>query len=268
MKTATITPSQLADWLMARGRHYIQTAEVAELLGIDTDVVPDSLQRAREAGKLISVTKGGWVPVPPEYRAAGAPPPIHFIDQMMRHLGHSYYVGFLSAAAMHGASHQATMVLQVVTPARLRDRQIGAGRIQFIQRCDTAAQLCELKNVPTGRVTVSTPAATLFDLVGFPRAGGGLSNIATVIGDLLVEGQLGSQALIDAARLHPIAVVQRSGHLIEFMANKTGTTIDLEGLAGLVAHADVTPLAPGRPSSNDRDDRWRVQLNTRIEHDL
>ena len=253
---------------MGRGRHYIQTGEVAELLDIDTDVVSDSLQRAREAGKLVSVTKGGWVPVPPEYRAAGAPPPIHFIDQMMHHLGHPYYVGFLSAAAMHGASHQATMVLQIVTPARLRDRQIGAGRIQFIQRSNASERLCELKNVATGRVRVSTPAATVFDLVGFPRAGGGLSNGATVIGDLLVDGQLTTEALIDAARLHPASVVQRAGHLIELMANETGITIDLDGLAALVAHADITPLAPAKPRSGERDDRWRLQINTRIEHDL
>jgi hypothetical protein len=57
-----VTPIELADWLMGRGRHYIQTSDVAELLGIETDVVSDSLQRAREAGKVISVTKGGWVP--------------------------------------------------------------------------------------------------------------------------------------------------------------------------------------------------------------
>jgi predicted transcriptional regulator of viral defense system len=268
VRTAVVAPSELADWLMGRGRHYIQTVEVAELLGIEADVVSDSLQRAREAGKVISVTKGGWVPVPPEYRAAGAPPAIHFIDQMMRHLGHPYYVGFLSAAAIHGASHQATMVLQVVTPARLRDRQIGAGRIQFIQRSHTVEQPCELKNVPTGRVTVSTPAATVFDLVGFPRAGGGLSNVATVIGDLLVEGQLVPETLLNAARLHPVAVVQRAGYLIEYTAHETGTTIDLDGLAALVAHADFTPLAIGRPGSAGRDDRWRVEINARIEHDL
>jgi predicted transcriptional regulator of viral defense system len=263
-----VTPSELADWLMGHGRHYIQTAEVAELLGVDTATVSDSLQRAREAGKLISVTKGGWVPVPPEYRAAGAPPPIHFIDQLMHHLGHAYYVGFLSAAAIHGAAHQAPMVLQVVTPARLRDRRIGAGRVQFIQRSNAAEQPCELRNVPTGRVAVSAVAATVFDLVGFPRAGGGLSNVATVIGDLLVEGQLVPQGLINAAGLQPVAVVQRAGYLIEFMASEIGITIDLDGLAELVAHAELTPLAPGGPLSINRDRRWRVQLNIRIEHDL
>lgn len=44
---ARVTPSELADWLMGRGRRYIQTVEVAELLAVDIDVVSDSLQRAR-----------------------------------------------------------------------------------------------------------------------------------------------------------------------------------------------------------------------------
>jgi hypothetical protein len=56
--------------------------------------------------------------------------------------------------------------------------------------------------------------------------------------------------------------------ICEFMANEASTTIDLDGLAAIVATADVTTLASGRPLSNDRDDRWRVQINTRIEHDL
>lgn len=257
---------------MARGRHFIRTDEVAELLGVDPAVVSDSLQRPREAGKIVSVTKGGWVPVPPEYRAAGAPPAIHFIDQMMEHLGHPYYVGFLSAAAMHGASHQAAMVLQVATPAKLRDRQIGDGRIQFIQRAAAAAeQQCERKNVPTGRVTVSTPAGTVFDLVGFPRAGGGISNVATVIGDLLVEGLLNAERLAAAARQHPVAVVQRTGHLIELMAREVDATIDLDPLAALVARAELTSLDPARPPASDggsRRDRWRVRRNTPVEHDL
>ena len=256
---------------MARGRHYIRTDEIADLLGVRAVAVSDSLQRPREAGKVVSVTKGGWVPVPPEYRAAGAPPPIHFIDQMMGHLGHPYYVGFLSAAAMHGASHQAAMVLQVVTSARLRDRQIGEGRLQFIQRVNVADQRCERKNVATGRVTVSTPAATVLDLVGFPRGGGGLSNIATVIGDLLVEGVLAADQLVDAAVLYPVAVVQRVGHLVEFMAQETNTPIDLDALATLVSHAEATPLDPGsvvRNGAGGSVDRWQVRRNTRIEHDL
>jgi predicted transcriptional regulator of viral defense system len=187
---------------------------------------------------------------------------------MMNHLGHPYYVGFLSAAALHGASHQASMVLQVVTSARLRDRKIGACRVQFIQRSNTPNQVCERMNVPTGRVNVSAPAVTVFDLVDNPRDGGGLSNVATVIGDLLVEGKLHPGALFEGAALFPIAVVQRVGYLVESMSRETSTALKLDDLALIIASADVTKLAPSLSSLGDRNERWRVQPNIRIEHDL
>ncbi len=263
-----VVPGEFADWLMARGQHFINSDAAATVLGVTPDAVPDSLERARESGKIISVTKSAWVPVPPEYRAAGAPPVIHFIDPLMRHLGHPYYVGFLSAAAIHGAGHQASMVLQVVTSARLRDRAIGHGRVQFVRRADTAQRPTQQHNVPTGRVTVSTPATTVLDLVGFPRAGAGLSNIATVIGDLLIEGKLNTAELTDAARRYPIAVVQRAGYLIDLMTTETDTVLDLAELRQLIATADFTRLSPDRPATDERDDRWRVLLNTAIEHDL
>jgi hypothetical protein len=51
-------------------------------------------------------------PRPLEYREAGGPPASWFIDDLMRFLGQPYYVGLLSAAAIHGAAHQQPMVFQ------------------------------------------------------------------------------------------------------------------------------------------------------------
>lgn len=268
VRTATVTPSGLADWLIARGRHFVTTGEVAELVGVDPSVVPVSLQRARDARKIVSVTKGGWVPVPPEYREVGAPPALDYIDPMMRHLGHPYYVGFLSAAQMYGASHQAPMALQVATPALLRDRHIGRSRIDFVRRAATASRPTRLHNVPTGRVVVATPAVVVLDLVESPRHGAGLDNVATVIGGLLHEDVLDASAMAEAAEGYPARVVQRVGHLIEFMADAIDRPIDLEPLAKLVDSGVYTPLDPRQRATGGRDERWHVVVNTEIEHDL
>ena len=48
------SPSQLSDWLIGHGRHFISTAEVAEIYDINPASVPAGLERARGAGKLIS----------------------------------------------------------------------------------------------------------------------------------------------------------------------------------------------------------------------
>ena len=220
------------------------------------------------------MTKGGWVPVPPEYRDAGAPPPLHYIDPLMKHLGHPYYVGFLSAAALHGAAHHPPMefaVLQVVTTARLRDRRIGGSQISFIQRATTTQRATQLANTATGRVLVSTSATTVMDLAGSPERGGGISNVATVIGDLLISRLLDLEALPVAASEFPAAAVQRVGYLLQLMATETGVENSvsdaLEALSQMVS-SDWAPLAPGSQCVGNRDDRWRIVLNTAVEQDL
>jgi predicted transcriptional regulator of viral defense system len=73
------------------------------------------------------------------------------------------------------------MVFQVATPALLRDRAIGRGRIEFIRRARTAERATQLKTIATGRVTVSTPEVTVLDLIESPSLGGGMSNVATIV---------------------------------------------------------------------------------------
>ncbi len=264
----SLRPSELADWLMARGRHFITTEDAAKLLGVAPPDVRNSLRRPREAGAILAITKGGWIPVPPEHRSAGAPPPSHFIDALMNHLGHPYYVGFLSAAAMHGAAHQAPMVFQVATPAVLRDRSIGRGRFRFIQRADAGLRETLRKTVPTGRVTISSPEVTVFDLIDSPRLGGGLSNIATVIGELLEDDLLSPEELAKQAVHYPRTVSQRVGYMVETMDKMIDSPINLKLLAAVVEHAEPTRLAPHRPRARDRDDRWGIFVNIDIEPDL
>lgn len=271
MKQRVVTPSNLADWLIGRGQHFIASQEAAILLDVQPHEVSASLGRARQARKMVSVTKGAWVPVPPEYREAGAPPPLHYIDPLMAHLNHSYYVGFLSAAAIHGASHHPSMILQVVTPARLRDRQIGGSRISFIQRSAAAERSTQQSNTATGRVAVSTSSTTVLDLADSPNRGGGVSNVATVIGDLLISRLLDVESLPVVAAAFPATAVQRAGYLLEYMAAETGvetSVADALDELSRMSSTDWAPLTPGGSSDGARDQRWRVVVNATVEHDL
>ena len=64
----------------------------------------------------------------------GAPPPSWYIDDLMRNEGRPYYVGLLSAAELHGASHQAVMEFQVVTDKQMPELHVGRSRIAFCYR--------------------------------------------------------------------------------------------------------------------------------------
>lgn len=268
MEVKILRPAELTDWLISQGRHFASTNEIAELVDVDPADVRHSLRRQRELNAIVPVTKGAWVPVPPQYRRNGAPPVDHFIDPLMQFLGHRYYIGFLSAAQIHGASHQAPMVFQVVTDGALRARSIGSQRIAFIQRSNVARRATIRRIVPTGRISVSSPEVTVLDLVEAPQFGAGLSNVATVIAELLDTGQLDPIALTGQAATYPMAVAQRTGHLVEQMGIEANAPIDLQPLHDLVQDAQTVDLYPGAEQSGERDERWNVEANIAIEPDL
>ncbi len=103
----------------------------------------------------------------------------------MAYLGPPYYVGLLTAAALHGAAHQAPQEFQVVTDHPLPMIEIGRVRIRFVKKAHLRASPTLRVNTQTGQMRVSTPAATAFDLVRYPEHGSFLSNVVTVLHDLV-----------------------------------------------------------------------------------
>jgi predicted transcriptional regulator of viral defense system len=268
MSRSTV-PRDLPDWLISHGRHWITTDEIAATLAIPVDQVPPIVARLRRAGRMFSPTRGGYVPIPAEYRSWRAVPASHFIDPMMRYLGHGYYVGFLSAAEVHGGAHQRPQVFQVITDARLNDRTFGRVRVEFTTSAKTATRPTTTVNTPTGTMKVSVPETTVLDLVGSPAHGGGLSNIATVLGGLLGDGLLDIPRLAELAKHYPAAVSQRAGWLLERVAGEIGVEVDLAPLDE-VAHARLkpTPLAASGRHGGPFNERWSILVNTDIEPDL
>ncbi len=252
-------PRDLADWLLARGRHWVTTSEAARLLSIPESHVAPSLAGSRRRGHLFSPTKGLYVAIPPEFRSWGAVPAAHFVDPMMRHLGHDYYVCLLSAAEVHGFAHQRPQVFQVMTSTRLRDRVFGRVRIEFITSVHTSARPVAAVNTPTGTMRVSTRETTVLDLVSFPKASGALFNVATIIGEMLGEKAVDVRRLAEVAAGYPVSVVQRTGWLLDYMAAQVDVAVDAEPLFALASSRTTpTPLDPGYGRSGTLDRRWNV----------
>lgn len=262
----TVAPRELADWLLSRGQHWVTTAEAAALLGIPSGHVAPSLAAYRRRGHLFSPTKGLYVAIPPEFRSWGAVPASHFIDALMAHLGHDYYVCLLSAAEVHGFAHQRPQVFQVMTQARLRDRSFGRVHLAFVTSVHTADRPVQEVNTPTGTMRVSTPETTVLDLVTFPNLSGSLFNVATVIGDMLIDGAIDTHRLSEVAAGYPTATVQRTGWLIDVMARDVGVEVDTDPLVPLAsARATPTLLDRGGGRWGDHDERWNVIANQELE---
>lgn len=155
-----------------------------------------------------------------------------------------------------------------MTPARLRDRAFGRVRLTFVTVGDISMRPTVTRNTPTGTLRVSTPEVTLLDLVSIPLRGGGLSNVATIAGEMLEEGALDVQALAEVAEQYPAAVVQRTGFLLEHVAGIVDVEVALEDLHTVALQRTTrTRLRPSGPTG-PLDERWNVIVNTQIEPDL
>ena len=261
-------PRDLPDWLLSHGSAFTTTAEVARLLDISPREVAAIAARWRANGQAFSPSPGTYVPIPSQFRSWGAVPASHFVDPLMKHLGHPYYVGFLSAAEIHDAAHQRPQVFQIVTTGRLSGRTFGRVRLAFITSASTSKRPVITPNTPTGTMRVSTPEVTVLDLVGDPIHGGGLSNVATVIADLLEDDKLDIDQLVQVADRYPVAVVQRTGWMIEHAASELGANIDLEPLVDIAnRRTERTLLSPSGPRRGNTDPRWRVVVNAEVESD-
>lgn len=188
----------------------------------------------------------------------------------MRYEGRPYHVGLLTAAAIHGAGHQAVMGFQVVTDKRMPELLVGRSRVVFSYRKDMEAVAAgiEDRKTDTGRMKVSSVELTVLDLLRYPRAAGGIDQIATVLTDLGGEIQPETLGRLSVAFERP--VVQRLGHLLERLGHG-----DRAGRMWERLFAGRSPgwveLDRGEadlgPEPIERDRRWRVLVHRAPEID-
>lgn len=249
--------------LLARGRHTFTREEAEVALESSPIAAYHSLRRLQKRGWLAMPRRGFYLIVDPEHRQLGALPATAWIDDLMRFHGISYYVGLLSAAAMHGAAHQQPQELQVVAGAVLRPLTVGRVRIRFFFRGRMEIAVTEKTKTSSGYIPISTPEMTAYDLVRYRKGAGSIDHVATVLSELAER--------LDAKRLLAIAkkgeempVIQRLGYLVE----RTGHAELAGDLARLVERAKpkFVRLEPGSSEAvTDRDERWHVLVNTTIE---
>jgi predicted transcriptional regulator of viral defense system len=259
----SVRAPELADWLLSRGVSSLTTTAAAGYLSVPEDQVRRRLHTPGRRGQWVSPAHGLWIPVPPEYRAWGAPPGIEIIDALMGHLRARYYVGWLSAAEMYGAAHQAPQVFQVATDRQVRARQVGRTRLEFWIRTG-------LDDLPTiafptrsGSACVSTPELTMLDVASDIQLVGGIDNAATVLVELADHEQLDLARLAGLAGRFPAASVRRVGWVLEHLADSA----DLEDLhrAATSRSESASILDPLGPVSGPIDRRWRLRINRDVQ---
>jgi predicted transcriptional regulator of viral defense system len=253
----------LIDEYQSQARYVVTTTELVGA-GLTPSELRTPLQRLVRAGRLAKVgyRRGIWLIVPLEYRNLGGPPAMWVLHDIMQAMDTPYYVAARSAAEQYGATHHAMQTLQVAVGRRLKPMQIGRQRLRFIFRRDI--ERVPTRTLPNGvaPVQISTPEATVLDLVRLMSASGGLSAVAgaiTQMGADLTEG--GWKIALNAIRDAPST--QRAGYLLSMIGDRKSARAChqwLEAHPHRAVPLEHGPHASGVASS-PVDPTWKVVVN-------
>jgi predicted transcriptional regulator of viral defense system len=251
------------DSLQAQGRYTFTSAEAIAKSGLTAESVRKALRRLTQHARILRLKEYFFSIVPPEYRTAGAPPPTWFIRELMAAMRQPYYVALLSAAALHGVSHQQPQIFQVMTDRPTRGIRAGRTQVHFYTtKYMSAAATLEMKT-PTGAVRISTPETTAVDLVRFAKSAGQLDHVAAVIKEL--APQIDARRLLSAVRsVDDVPNTQRLGYVLECVRSKPLAAPLHDWLARRIERWQ--PLRPGRAVVDAaKNRRWQLLIDEPLE---
>lgn len=263
--------SSLREWavgLPARGQYTFTTAEArSQQADISAAGTAAALGRAEADGIIASPIRGFHVVLPLEDRVIGTPAWRLFLDPMMKHLRMPYYVGLLTAAAIHGAGSQAAQVVQIVVARPRRALRVGRLAIEFVVRRTAEHAPVELLTTISGHVRIATPEVVALDLVRYPGRAGGWDNVLTVLRDLAPTMRRAGMRKAFAVR-PATPEIQRLGHLLGRVGadEVAGALVD-ELRNRRSSWVSLDPEATVSPGEAQRDPRWRVVVNVNIDGD-
>jgi predicted transcriptional regulator of viral defense system len=248
----------------SQGRYAFTIGEIENKFDIPYDIFRQTLYRLKQKNKIAHIRQGFNVVIPPEYSKQGFLPPYLYIDDLMKWLGKSYYVGLLSAAALYGAAHQQPMGYTVVTETPA-PRDIEKLKIDFVSKKSFLQDGITLKKTPAGNIPVSLPELTALDFFDYIHKFG-INQITTILQELSEEMKP-TVLLKIAKQFTNTAAIQRFGYVLE-------TEITNEKLADSLYKAlqertfFPIPLSLNNEKKGKIDNRWKVIKNMEIESDL
>jgi predicted transcriptional regulator of viral defense system len=204
--------------------------------------------------------------VPPEYLIWGAPPAIDVIDALMRHLSVDYYVGWLSAASLHGSSHHAPQVFQVATSRAMRAKKIGRSNFQFYHRAHIHLSATDKMESRNGFVFVSSKETTLLDIVNDIGYVGGIDNAANIIIELTETTIPSIDIICSLSEHYPISAVRRLGFLMERFTDVPA--LDRLKKISDNREASVSILDPQSTNNGSINKYWQLKINNEVHPDV
>ncbi|MCB9074246.1 MAG: type IV toxin-antitoxin system AbiEi family antitoxin [Chitinophagales bacterium] len=257
--------------LQSQGKYAFSLALIQEQLsGFSAIAIKSSLGRLSKKGLVISIHKGYYLIIPPQYKSKGILPPSLYLDAFMKELNRPYYLALLNAAAYHGASHQQPQEFFVITTFPvLRPTYKKGLKVNYISKKELPVNLLETKKTEAGYLKISNPILTATDLIQYEKRIGGINRVATVLNELAeaIKPDVFNRYLLQNT---PVTALQRLGYLLEYeFKNHILADALFHSLKINEAKLFRIPLkASAGKKGFSSENRWKVIVNTEIETDF
>lgn len=266
MKEEKLSLAHYLEHLQSQGQYWFLRKDVMTKLQLTDNAFRKVAHRLMTKGKLNRIRSGFYAIVPPEYFATGSLPASWFIDAFMSYVNQQYYVGLLTAASLHGAAHQQPMAFQVITDKLTRPIAVGQVSIEFFYKKTIHSHFYQSKKTATGKMNVSIPEITAFDLVRYRDVAGQVNHVATVLCEL--AEQLNPNLLAELLNNNDVEITaaQRLGYLLDTLP----LSIDLDPLATVLKNKKPIRRLLVTESAQpviEHNRRWHILVNEHVEPD-
>ncbi len=249
--------------IQSKGRYAVTLDELKNNFKSSEKAILQNIFRIKSKNKLAQVRKEFYVIVSPQYSKRGMIPPTLFIGDLMQFLKRDYYVGLLSASAMHGAGHQQPMQFQVMTkkpPLRsIKNKKLN---IHFFVKSKWQKEEIIQKKTETGYINVSSPALTAFDLVHYNKKIGGLNRIIPILEDLVES--INSSDLNKTAIGQKAPELQRLGYLLEQLGNEQLASVLYKRIK-IKSLREIPISLAHKNREGELNNKWKVILNSDLD---
>jgi hypothetical protein len=248
------------DKRMALGRVTLSLDELTKESGLSTIAAKQQLRRL--SGKVIRVSprQPFFLIVSPENRTMGAPPASWWLQDYFIWLGRPYYLALQSAASEFGSNPQALQITQVMTDRPCREIKVGRVQVRFYVKSNIRQTPTQQLPQAPALLYISTPEATVFDLVRYAARIGGIDRAAETIKPLLPKLRVRElKRVLNVENTPPIA--QRLGFIFEAIGAKKLADAVNNWLPDKLITVPLSPLRSER-SNFKLIERWQILNNS------
>lgn len=223
--------------LLNREKSVVTAEQIAKDQSINEGNARKILHSLARKKILFRVGKGIYIVIPPDMlydREKFVNDPYLVIDQLMQTLNERYYVGYQSAAQLHGIAEQLPMAAVVAVVRQRRTILMGNSRIEFKKISDKMFFGFERMKYSNSFLNISDKEKTIIDLVDRYDLCGGLDEVARTISNSL--NKINPKKMISHLnKVKTSSIKQRLGFVLDKLY-QNGYKVDLGLLKVLEKH--------------------------------